>query len=283
MIDGVHGNTTSLGPRVALDGELVLGTTGLEQRLVGTATTGNDTNHTAGGVLDDLLGTGGELDTGLAVLGVVANDGNVVTGGTAKRTTVTGLLLDVGDNGTLGHGGQGENVADGESGVLTGVDELAGVHALVGDEGLGDHLELVGVAELDLGEGSTTAGIVDDLLDDTTGVTVGLSEVESPELGRGLVQAGVGRCKGKKNSISALHFHQFCVYSHGPSSSALGGSCAISNFVLGWFAVALTENGATALPLVADDTTHGDCLDEDPMLVWKSDKSVVGVVSRTSK
>lgn len=237
VIDGVHGNTTSLGPRVALDSELVLGTTGLEQRLVGTATTGNDTNHTAGGVLDDLLGTGGELDTGLAILGVVANDGNVVTGGTAKRTTVTGLLLDVGDNGTLGHGGQGENVADGESGVLTGVDELAGVHALVGDEGLGDHLELVGVTELDLGEGSTTAGIVDDLLDDTTGVTVSLSIVEGPELGRGLVQAGVGRCSEKKNSISALRFHQFCVFPIVLLRLRSGGifrNLKISNFVLGW-------------------------------------------------
>lgn len=211
VIDGVHGNTTSLGPRVALDSELVLGTTGLEQRLVGTATTGDDTNHTAGGVLDDLLGTGGELDTGLAILGVVANDGNVVTGGTAKRTTVTGLLLDVGDDGTLGHGTQGKNVADSQGSVLTGVDELAGVHALVGDEGLGDHLELVGVAELDLGEGSTTAGIVDDLLDDTTGVTVSLSVVESPELGRGLVQAGVGRCKVKKIHISTAISLRICV------------------------------------------------------------------------
>jgi hypothetical protein len=195
VIDGVHGNTTSLGPRVALDSELVLGARSLEQGLVGTATTGDDTNHTTGGVLDDLLGTGGELDTGLAILGVVANDGNVVTGGTAERTTVTGLLLDVGDDGTLGHGGEGKDVSDGELGVLTGVDELAGVHALVGDEGLGHHLELVGVAELDLGEGSTTTGIVNDLLDNTTGVSVTLSEVESAELGGGLVQAGVGRCR----------------------------------------------------------------------------------------
>lgn len=198
MINGVHGNTTSLGPRVALDSELVLGTRSLEQRLVGTAATGNDTNHTTGGVLDDLLGTGGELDAGLAVLGVVADDGNVVAGGTAKSTTVTGLLLDVGDDGTLGHGGEGQNVADGQSGVLTGVDELAGVHALVGDEGLGDHLELVRVAELDLGEGSTTAGIVDDLLDNTTAVTVTLGVVEGAELRRRLVETGVGRCKGKK-------------------------------------------------------------------------------------
>ena len=29
MIDGIHGNTTSLGPRVALDSELMFGTGGL--------------------------------------------------------------------------------------------------------------------------------------------------------------------------------------------------------------------------------------------------------------
>lgn len=220
MINGVHGNTTSLGPRVALDSELVLGTRSLEQRLVGTATTGNDTNHTTGSVLDDLLGTRGELDAGLAVLGVVADDGNVVAGGTAKSTTVTGLLLDVGDDGTLGHGGEGQNVADGQSGVLTGVDELAGVHALVGDEGLGDHLELVGMAELNLGEGSTTAGIVDDLLDNTTAVTVTLGVVEGAELRRRLVETGVGRCKGKKKS-SALQFPDLMSPSHFSLSSLL--------------------------------------------------------------
>ena len=197
MIHGVHGNTTSLGPRVALDSELVLGARSLEQRLVGTATTGDDTNHTTGGVLDDLLGTGGQLDTGLAILGVVANDGHVVTGGTAQSTTVTGLLLDVGDDGTLGNGSQGENVADGQGSVLAGVDELAGVHALVGDEGLGDGLELVGVSELDLGERSTTTSVVDVLVLNAPVVAMALSEVEGTELSRGLVQAGVGRCRAK--------------------------------------------------------------------------------------
>jgi hypothetical protein len=48
------------------------------------------------------------------------------------------------------------------------------------------------------------------------------------------------------------------------------------------FSIALTENGATALPLVADDTTHGDCL-LIPVLVLK-DRSVVweGEIGRTS-
>jgi hypothetical protein len=192
VIDGVHGNTTSLGPAVALDSELVLGTRSLQERLVGTATTGNNADHATGAGVDDLLGTGGELDAGLALVGVVADDGDVVAGGTAQGAAVTDLLLDVGDDGTLGHGAQGQDVADGQGSLLSGVDELASVHAFVGNEGLGHLLESVGVAEDDLGEGSTATSVVDDVADDTTEVSVALGIVEVAELGRGLVQARVG-------------------------------------------------------------------------------------------
>jgi hypothetical protein len=192
VIDGVHGNTTSLGPAVALDSELVLGTRSLQERLVGTATTGNNADHATGAGVDDLLGTGGELDAGLALVGVVADDGDVVAGGTAQGAAVTDLLLDVGDDGTLGHGAQGQDVADGQGSLLSGVDELASVHAFVGNEGLGHLLESVGVAEDDLGEGGTTTRVVDDVADDTAEVSVALGIVEVAELGRGLVQARVG-------------------------------------------------------------------------------------------
>ena len=190
MVDGVHGNTTSLGPAVALDSELMLGTRGLEEGLVGTATASDDADHATGVAVDDLLGAGGELDTGLALVGVVADDGDVVAGGAAESAAVAGLLLDVGDDGTLGDGAEREDVADGQGGLLAGVDELAGVHALIGDEGLLVLLELVGVAEDDLGEGRTTAGIVDDVLDYAPYVTVSLGVVEGSELGGGLSQAG---------------------------------------------------------------------------------------------
>lgn len=190
MVDGVHGNTTSLGPAVALDRELMLGTRGLEEGLVGTATAGDDADHATGVAVDDLLGAGGELDTGLALVGVVADDGDVVAGGAAESAAVAGLLLDVGDDGTLGDGAEGEDVADGQGGLLAGVDELAGVHALIGDEGLLVLLELVGVAEDDLGEGRTTAGVVDDVLDYAPYVTVSLGVVEGSELGGSLSQAG---------------------------------------------------------------------------------------------
>lgn len=107
MVDGVHGNTTSLGPAVALDGELMLGTGSLEEGLVSSATTGNDTDHSSRAAADDLLGTRGELDSGLSLVGVVADNGDVVAGGATKSTAVTDLLLDVGDDGTFGHGAEG--------------------------------------------------------------------------------------------------------------------------------------------------------------------------------
>jgi hypothetical protein len=193
VIDGVHGNTTGLGPAVTLDSELVLGARSLHEGLVGTATTSNNADHATGVGVNDLLGARGKLDAGLALIGVVADNGDVVARGTAESTTVTDLLLNVGDDGTLRHLTDWENVADGKSGLLASVDELASVHALVGDEGLGNLLELVRVAEGDLSEGSTTTGIVDNLLHNTTEVSMALSVIEVSELGRSLVQARVGR------------------------------------------------------------------------------------------
>ncbi len=130
MVDGVHSNTTSLGPRVALDAVLVVSTTGLQQGLVNTTTSSNDTNGGTSGREDDLLGTGGELDAGLAIIGVVANDGGVTTGGTGESTTVTDGLLNVADNGTLGHGAQRKDVTDVQGSLLTAVDELTSVGTL---------------------------------------------------------------------------------------------------------------------------------------------------------
>jgi hypothetical protein len=98
----------------------------LEEGLVCSATTGDDTDHTTALAGEDLLGTGGKLDTGLAIR-VVANNGHIVARGTAERTTVGSLLLDVGEDGTLGDGVEREDVADGESGVLSGIDELCTV------------------------------------------------------------------------------------------------------------------------------------------------------------
>jgi hypothetical protein len=108
----------------------VVSTTGLQEGLVNTTTSGNDTDGGTSSGEDNLLGTGGELDAGLAVIGVVANDSGVTTGGTGKSTTITNGLLDVADNGTLWHGAQRKNVTDVQGSLLTAVDELTSVGTL---------------------------------------------------------------------------------------------------------------------------------------------------------
>ena len=76
--------------------------------------------------------------------------------------------------------------------LLADVDELASVHALSSNEVLLVDFVFVGVTEDDLGDGSTTSGIVDDLLDETTEVARALGEVDGTELGSTNTVGGVG-------------------------------------------------------------------------------------------
>lgn len=133
-------------------------TASLEQRLVDTATTGDDPDGRARTTSNGLLRTAGQTDAGLVLLGRVTNDGRVVARRARERTAVTDLLLDVADDGTFWARRDGEDVADGEGRLLAAVDECAGVHALGRDEGLLAELVAVGIAEDDAGEGSTAAG-----------------------------------------------------------------------------------------------------------------------------
>jgi hypothetical protein len=163
-----------------------------QQGLVGSSTSSNDTNHSSCAALDDLLGTRWELDPSLALIRVVANDGNVVSRGSSKGTTVSRLLLNVRNDSSFWHRAEGEDVSDGEVGVLAGVDELASVHALVGNEGLGVESESIGVTEDNLGQRSTSATLVDDLRDDASHISCTLGIVEGSELGWGFPETRVG-------------------------------------------------------------------------------------------
>ena len=61
MLDGVHSNTTDLWPAVTLDLVFVVGTASLQERLVDTSTTGDDTNGSTAAGVKDLLGAGWKL------------------------------------------------------------------------------------------------------------------------------------------------------------------------------------------------------------------------------
>jgi hypothetical protein len=122
----------------------------------------------------------------------VSDNGGVVTRSACECTTVTRLFLDVADNGTFRESGDREDVADGEGGFSAAVDELASVLALGGDEGFGAELIAVGVAEDDAGKGSTTARVMNYVLDDSANVAISLSEIERPQTGGIFVETGVG-------------------------------------------------------------------------------------------
>ena len=110
-----------------------------------------------------ILVSWGALGRSEDALGLTSG-GDVATRGAAESATVANLLLDVGDNGTLRHLTNGEDVADGESSVLTGVDELAGVHALDSQEVFLACLEPVRVPEVHNSQGCTTTRVVDNFL-----------------------------------------------------------------------------------------------------------------------
>lgn len=186
-----HGNTSSLGPVVSLGLGSEEGSTGLEQRLVNSTTTGDDTDGSSGVGSDSLLGSGRHSQSGLSVVRVT-DDGGVVTRGSGQRSSVSNLLLDVADDGTFGAGRDRQDVTDVEGGLLSAVNERSGGKTFGGDEGLGSLLVSVRVSEENGSQGSTSTGVVDDVLDDTSDVTVSLGEVESPQSSRVLPVVGVG-------------------------------------------------------------------------------------------
>jgi len=191
VLNGVTGDTTDVRPAVALGAEAEVGVTGLEDGLLDTSTASDKADAGTAGGGDGLLLAGGELEAGAAGLEVVGDNDAVVAGGLGEGATVANLGLNVADDATLGDGAEGEDVADGEGGAGAAEDGLTSEHTLSSDEELLDALVLVRVAELDLGEGGTTAGVVSDLLDGTAHVSVALAVVVGAEAGGSEALVGV--------------------------------------------------------------------------------------------
>merc|ERR1719427_601238 len=134
MFNGIHTNSTNLGPAVSFHFVLVVRSTGLQQRFVDTTATRNNT-HTGtveGG--DDFLDTGGEFHTSHIGVFVMSDDGGVTSRSTSQLSTVTGLLFDVADDRSFRHNADREDVTDLKGCFLSTVDELTRVHAFGRDE-----------------------------------------------------------------------------------------------------------------------------------------------------
>jgi hypothetical protein len=185
-------HTSNLGPAVSLHSILMVGTSSLEERLVGTATSGNNTNLGTNIGRDSLLTSRGKTETGSSLFFVVGDNNCEAARSTSKGTTVTNLGFNVAHDGTLRNLLQWKNISNSQGGLLTAVDELTSVHALGGNHKLGVALVSVGIQELDLGHGSATTGVMDDFLDNTADVSTTFRIIDSTELNGPLTSADVG-------------------------------------------------------------------------------------------
>ena len=186
MLYRVHSHTSNLWPAVTLDLVLVVGGTGLEHRLLGSTSSGNLSDHGATAARDELLGSAWELNSSEAGIRVLGDDDSVGSGSSGDGASVSGVPLDVGDDGTFWHGPDVQDVPDGEGGLLSGVDELSGVETLHGAHELLLVLVPDRVPEGHLGEWRTATRVVNDFCHDSLDVAISLAIVESPELGGSL-------------------------------------------------------------------------------------------------
>lgn len=191
MLYGVLSYTTNLRPAVALDGVLVVGTSGLQQRLIGTATSGNNTNLGTDGGRDSLLSSGWKSKLGGSLFFVVGDNNGVGTRAAGECTTVSELGLNVADNGSLRDRSQRQDVTAGKAGLLSAVDELSAVHTFGTEEQFVVSLVSVLVQELNTADRGTSTRVVHDLLDGSSDVTLLLGIVERSKLARSLSGAGV--------------------------------------------------------------------------------------------
>lgn len=244
MLHRVHGNTTHLRPAVTLHLVLVVGTTGLQDGLVNTTTAGNDADHSAICRWDDLLGTRWELDTGLLGIGIVSDDGGVVARSTSQTATITGLLLQIADDGTFRHLAKWHYIANLQGSLTAAVDELASVHAFGGDEHLLADLVAIGITEVNDSQRCATTGIVNDILKITNKYAIShIHVLLLPYLTKAYLDdaANVARALGKVQRTQ------------------LGGSLALLDVRL--------EDGTGAFTLCTNYTTHFYKLQENQINV----------------
>lgn len=189
MLHGILCHTPNLGPAVPLNGVLVVSTSSLEEGLISTSTSGDNSDLGTDIGLDSLLSSRWETDTGGTLLVIVGNDDSETSRSTGELSTVTGTGFNVADNGSLGNLLQRKNISAGKGGLLSAVDELSGVHTLGGNHELSVPLVAVSIQELDLGNGCTSSGVMEDLLDDTTDVAATFGIIDGAELDGSLTSA----------------------------------------------------------------------------------------------
>lgn len=177
MLNGVHSNTTNLGPTVPLHTVLVVCVSSLEKGLLSTTSPGNLTDHSTASTRDNLLGTRWQLDPSSIIIRVVTDDNSIIPRSSCKNTTITNMVLNITNHSSFRDGSKGKNIAHHEISLLTTEDELPSVHTLSSNEELLLVLVPEGVTEGDASKWGPTTWVVDNLGDNTLQVPIAFTEV----------------------------------------------------------------------------------------------------------
>ena len=114
MLDWVHGNTSDSWPVSLLGVGFVVGCVGLEEWLVSSLSSSDDTNHSSAATEDGLSHTRWHSNSSLGAIFGVTDDDSAGSRGTCEGAAITNLCLNVGNDGAFWHLVDWENVADRE-------------------------------------------------------------------------------------------------------------------------------------------------------------------------
>lgn len=178
MVDWVHGNTSNSWPHFSLGLESVMLGTGLQDWLIGSLSSSNESNGSSAVSSDGLSGTGWQSDSGLGSIFRVSNDSDGGSRGSGVGSLISDSLLDIVDNGTFWDRVDWQDVSDSNGSFISTVNVLSDIGSLGSQEVLSIGLELVWVSEADLSQWGTSTWVMDDFLDDSSDVSLSLSEVE---------------------------------------------------------------------------------------------------------
>ena len=197
VLNGVHRDTSNVGPVLSLRLGLVVAVSSLQHGLVDSSTSSNDSNHSSALGVKSLSLSGRKSDSSSgSVLGVADDDGSG-SRSSGELSSVSEVSLEVAHDGSFGESVERKDVSYAEISFGSSIDELAGVHALNGDEVLSSSLVSERVSEADDGKRSASSRLVNDLLDDASEVSLSLGVVEDSELSGSDSMRGVGLENGR--------------------------------------------------------------------------------------
>lgn len=151
VVHGVHDDSSNSGPHLSLGLISMMLSSGLQNGLIGSLSSSDQSNGGSARSWDGLSGSRWQSNSGLKSIFGVSNNSNGGSGASSVGSSVSDLSLDVVANGTFGDLIDGEHISDGDGGLLSAVDVLTNVGSFSGQEVLSIGLEFIWVSEGDFG------------------------------------------------------------------------------------------------------------------------------------